>query len=109
MSYDMNPTDYEKLLVTETPDALFVVSPDVRVLYWNHGAETTFGYTSEEAVGRSLYELILPPDEVAADEEFQREALTKSVANRETLRRRKDGSLIYVNVYMRAVSNAQGK
>jgi PAS domain S-box-containing protein len=105
----MSPAEYEKVVVTETPDALFVVSPDVRILYWNHGAETTFGYTSEEAVGRSLYELIVPPDAVKADEAFQREALKNNVANRETLRRKNDGSLIYVNVSMRAVWSAQGE
>ena len=63
----MSETNYEKLLLAETPDALIALAPDGRVLYWNPGAEATFGYTSEEAVGHSLYELIVPPDYI--DEE----------------------------------------
>jgi PAS domain S-box-containing protein len=32
-----------------------------QVLGWNHAAETTFGYRTDEAVGRDMAELIVPP------------------------------------------------
>jgi PAS domain-containing protein len=53
---DMQP-DFYKLLVEETPDALIATSREGKVLHWNRGAETTFGYASAEAVGRTLNEL----------------------------------------------------
>jgi PAS domain S-box-containing protein len=40
-----------------------VVTMDHRgcVLGWNHAAETTFGYRADEALGREMAELIVPP------------------------------------------------
>jgi PAS domain S-box-containing protein len=32
-----------------------------RVIGWNHAAETTFGYREDEAMGREMAELIVPP------------------------------------------------
>src|SRR6267154_5419081 len=72
--------DYQKLLVEETPDALIVTSADGKVLHWNRGAETTFGYASAEAVGCSLSELIVPPDRLEEEQAIQRQALETGVA-----------------------------
>lgn len=99
----MTPAEYKKVLVDETPDALFAVSLEGCVLSWNRGAESIFGYTPEEAVGQMLQELILPADALEADQAFQRETLERGFANCETLRRKKDGSLIYAHSSMRAV------
>src|SRR5437773_9059443 len=88
--------DYQKLLVEETPDALIATSADGKVLHWNRGAETTFGFASAEAVGRSLNQLIVPPDRLEEEQAIQRQALESGVATYESFRRKKDGSLIYV-------------
>ena len=101
--------DFYKLLVEETPDALIATSPDGKVLHWNRGAETTFGYSSAEAVGRSLNDLIVPPDLVEEEKAIQREALETGTATFESFRRRKDSSLIYVNVSMRVIRDEQGQ
>ena len=39
------------------------VSSEAKILFWNPAAEKTYGYTAEEAVGKSI-ELFVPPDEV---------------------------------------------
>jgi len=101
--------DFQRLLAEETPDALIAASPDGRVLYWNRGAENTFGYSSEEAVGRSLNELIVPHDRLEEERAIQQEALKRDVATYEAFRRKKDGSLIYINISTRAVRNEQGQ
>ncbi len=102
-------TDFNKLLVEETPDALIATSPDGKVLHWNRGAETTFGYASAEAVGRSLDELIVPADRLEEEEAIQRQALETGVATYESFRRKKDGSLIYINISTRVIRDEQGK
>ena len=102
-------TDFHKLLVEETPDALIATSADGKVLHWNRGAETTFGFASAEAVGRSLNQLIVPPDRLEEEQAIQRQALESGVATYESFRRKKDGSLIYVNISTRAIRDDQGK
>ena len=65
-------TDFTSRFWNETPDAIIAMSPDGRVLHWNRAAETIFGYTPEEAAGRTLTDLIVPPGHV---EEELRQAI----------------------------------
>jgi PAS domain S-box-containing protein len=37
-------------------------TPDGMAVFWNRGAETVFGYSSTEVIGRLLNELIVPSD-----------------------------------------------
>jgi PAS domain S-box-containing protein len=61
--------------------ALIALTPDGKVFYWNPGAEATFGYTSEEALGHSLNELIVPSDRIDEAVAIRRKALeTKAIA-----------------------------
>jgi PAS domain S-box-containing protein len=39
-------------------DAIFVRSADDKIMYWNKGAERLYGWTKEEALGKSTQELI---------------------------------------------------
>ena len=43
-------------------DAVISIDDDGHVLEFNPAAERTFGYTQEEAVGRDMAELIVPPE-----------------------------------------------
>jgi PAS domain S-box-containing protein len=55
----MVPNFAEKL-VAKMPDALVYADRDGTIRVWNPGAARMFGYTEDEAVGRSL-DLIIPP------------------------------------------------
>jgi len=48
-------------IVRTSLDALVGMDADGRVVEWNPAAERTFGYTRDEAVGRVMGELIVPP------------------------------------------------
>ncbi len=68
------------------------------VTHWNRAAETQFGYSAEEVVGRPI-KVLFPPDR--AEEEagiLQRIRLGQQVTHYETVRRRKDGSTFPVSV-----------
>jgi PAS domain S-box-containing protein len=48
-------------LIEGAPDAVVVIGGDGRVLRWNARAEAMLGWSAEQAVGRLLGELIVPP------------------------------------------------
>lgn len=55
-----------QLLLQKVLDAVVVMRRDGTVADWNGCAEVTFGWTREEAIGRSMNELIVPPQHRAA-------------------------------------------
>ncbi|MEY2439110.1 MAG: hypothetical protein QOI34_495 [Verrucomicrobiota bacterium] len=62
-----------------------------------------FGFTQDEAVGHSLAELVIPPDRVEEEQRIRRGARDGEVAVYESVRRRKDGSLMHVSVSTKAI------
>jgi PAS domain S-box-containing protein len=101
--------NHRNVSLSETPDAFVALRPDGRVVRWSVAAEATFEYTSDEAVGRTLCELIVPPDRIDEEIAMQREALESEGVTRETIRRRKDGLLVYVNISTQAARDARGE
>ncbi len=71
----MNP-GFNKLLLDQISDAIIAKTPEGRVLYSRQGAQDVFGYTSDEAVGRLISELIIPADRIEEESEILRERNT---------------------------------
>ncbi|MGE4001257.1 MAG: response regulator, partial [Planctomycetaceae bacterium] len=96
-------------IVDSSYDAIISKDLNGRIISWNRGAEQTYGYTEEEAVGESIA-IILPKD---LDEEEptiidalqQGERLTQF----ETVRRRKDGAEINVALTVSPIRDARGR
>jgi two-component system, LuxR family, sensor kinase FixL len=79
------------------------------VTSWNPGAQTMFGYTADEIVGRSIT-IIIPPERF--DEEssiLERVRRGESLVHLETLRRRKDGRIIPMSLTISPVRNDSGQ
>jgi diguanylate cyclase (GGDEF)-like protein/PAS domain S-box-containing protein len=79
-----------------------VIATDLegKVLYWNTAAEETYGWSSEEALGRSLRDLTVPKESLEKWEEVVSELRAGRKWSGEVLLRRKDGS--YVPVFVTA-------
>src|SRR5262249_11188442 len=79
------------------------------IFSWNPAAERVYGHTSREANGRSI-SIIIPPDR---EDEFlqilERIKRGERVDNIETVRRRRDGSMIHVSVTTSPIKDAVGK
>ena len=53
------PQAVKGFIEARTGDAVFVVGPDYRVVYWDSEAESLTGLLSEEVVGKHCYEVVL--------------------------------------------------
>jgi PAS domain S-box-containing protein len=96
-------------IVESSDDAIVSKNLDGIITSWNRGAERTFGYSAEEAIGQPIT-IIIPQDR--RDEE--RAILTRirrgeRIDQFETVRQRKHGSLIVVSLTVSPVKNAEGK
>jgi PAS domain S-box-containing protein len=97
------------LLSSESPDALMLLDADGRILNWNRGAEIVFGYSKSEAVNALLRDLLVPPDRRDDQQHQLQETLSGRTTTYESVRRRKDASLLYVDVTMRCTRNSLGE
>lgn len=79
------------------------------VTSWNRGAERIFGYSAEEIVGRSIT-ILIPPDHLAEEPRIlERIRRGERVDHYETVRRRKDGSLVDISLTVSPIKDAEGK
>ena len=74
-------------------DAILSIGLDGRVRHWNHGAESLYGYSAEEAIGQDLRDLTLLD---SIDEHIERVEAGVSPYQYEAQRRRKDGTVIEI-------------
>jgi PAS domain S-box-containing protein len=93
---------YLESLVSITPAAVVVIDTDEVVTEWNPAAAELFGYSAEEAVGRPVDDLVFGASRFDTDEgrEITQEAMTTGRAQRITRRRRRDGSLVDVELML---------
>ena len=76
---------------------------------WNRGAERVFGYTAEEAIGQPIT-IVIPEDRQSEEHEIlTRIRRGEPIDHFETVRQRKDGSLIAVSLTISPVRDAEGK
>ena len=95
-------------IVDSSDDA--IISKDLNgiITSWNKGAERLFGYTSAETVGQSVT-MLIPPDRL--DEEpniLARLKRGERVDHFETIRRKKDGTLIDISLTISPVRDGRG-
>ena len=96
---------YFETLVELSPVAIVVTDRDERVTGWNPTATELFGYVPDEALGRTVAELLLAGADLADEgAAVAREALSSGRAQRITQRSRKDGSLVDVEMLMAALT-----
>jgi PAS domain S-box-containing protein len=96
-------------VIEHSDDAIITKTLNSTISSWNPAAERIFGYTAEEAIGQSITMLI---PEKHLDEEpeiLDRLRRGERIDHYETVRRRKDGSLINVSLTVSPIKDAQGR
>jgi len=91
-------TVYFQQLFDNSPEAIVLLDDQNRIVRTNHGFETLYGYAMEEVGGKAIAEVIVPPDRVEEASALGKAILKKKINRRDTVRRRKDGSLVDVSL-----------
>lgn len=96
-------------IIDSSDDA--IVSKDLNgiITSWNKGAERLFGYTAEEAVGRSITMLIPEDRQEEEPHILSRIRRGERVDHFETIRVRKDGRKLHISLTISPVKNANGE
>jgi PAS domain S-box-containing protein len=96
-------------IVESSDDAIIGKNLDGIVTSWNHGAEKIFGYLAHEMVGRPILRLIPPERHQEETEILTCVRRGGSVSHLDTVRRRKDGTLVDVSITTSAIKDVAGK
>jgi len=96
-------------IVESSDDA--IVSKDLNgiITSWNGGAERLFGYRAEEVIGRPIT-ILIPEDRIDEEPEIiGRVRRGERVDHYDTVRRRKDGSLVDISLTVSPLKDANGR
>jgi two-component system CheB/CheR fusion protein len=93
-------------IVQSSDDAIYGKSLDGVITSWNAAAERLFGYTAEEALGQPS--TILTPADRVGEQSAVLVPNHEIAQHFETVRRRKDGTIIHVSTSISPVRNESG-
>ena len=96
-------------VVESSDDAIVSKTLEGVITTWNKGAERIFGYSAEEVVGKPIT-ILIPPDRI--DEEpviLEKLRRGERIDHYETVRMRKDGTLLFVSLTVSPVRDSRGK
>lgn len=94
---------YFQQLFESAPEAIVLLNPYERVIEVNREFTKLFGYAQDEAFDREINELIVPQMFKAEGTALSQRVAQGSVVSTESVRQRKDGSLVDVSILGRPV------
>jgi PAS domain S-box-containing protein len=92
-------TAYFQQLFDNSPDAIAWLDAADGFVNVNKAFETLFGYRAEEVKGRFINELVIPEDRIEEASALSQAALNNKARRKDTVRKRKDGSLVDVDTF----------
>lgn len=96
-------------IVNQSQDAIFGANLDGIVTSWNPGAEQLYGYEAAEMIGKPVMKLVPPDRQHEFTEAFDRLKSHGRVERYDTVRRRKDGSLVDVSANLSTILDNNGQ
>ena len=96
-------------IVESSDDAIVSKNLNGIITSWNRGAERIFGYTAQEAIGQPVT-MLMPPDRVNEEPSIlMRVRRGEKIDHYETIRRRKDGTLLDVSLTVSPLIDTHGR
>jgi len=101
-------TGWLEAIIESADDAIVSKTLDGIITSWNVGAQRIFGFTEEEAVGQSIL-IIIPKDHQNEEKEILKRIRSgERVEHFETVRQRKDGSLVDISLTISPIIGPEG-
>ncbi len=95
-------------IVDSSDDAIISKDLEGIITSWNKGAERLFGYTADEVVGKSIT-ILIPPERLSEEPVILgRIQNGQPIDHFETIRRKKDGTLLNISLTVSPVRDANG-
>ncbi|MCC8408977.1 PAS domain S-box protein [Mucilaginibacter sp. UR6-1] len=95
-------------IVQSSDDAIISKTLDGIITSWNQAAEKLFGYTEQEAIGRSII-MVIPYDRLSEEELIiDRVRNNMGVEHFETLRKHKNRTLIPISLTVSPIKDSKG-
>ena len=96
-------------IVESSDDVILSKNLDGVILTWNAGAERLFGFTADEVVGKPVT-ILIPPDRLEEEPAILAKIRRgESIRHFETVRRRKDGSLVDISLTISPIRDLHGR
>lgn len=96
-------------IVESADDAIIGKTLESVITSWNKGAERLFGYTAEEAIGKSIL-MLIPPDRQNEEERILAQLRQGNrIEHYETVRRTKDGRDLDISLTISPIRDAHQK
>ena len=96
-------------IVESSDDAIVSKNLDGIIRSWNRGAERLFGYTASEIIGKSILTIIPTSHHAEEHDILSRIRSGERIEHYETVRRRKDGSLVDISLTVSPLRDPQGR
>jgi PAS domain S-box-containing protein len=96
-------------IVSSSDDAMISKTLDGKIISWNAGATSIFGYEATEMVGQPIFRIVPPELHEEEDQIFNRLRQGERIHHYETSRIAKDGRRIEVSMTISPLSDKSGK
>lgn len=94
-------TFYLATILENSGDAIISADLNYLITSWNKGAEEMFGFTEAETLNKPVADLLIPDERKDELQKTRSDVRERGVIrNFKTVRKKKDGSLIYVSITM---------
>lgn len=79
--------------------SVFIISLDGHLLCWNLGAESIYGYQSDEIIGQHFSRFFTPEDIILGQPEYElKNAINNGISNSDCWQIRKDGTRFWCHI-----------
>ena len=97
------------VIVDSSEDAILSKTLEGKLLSWNHGAEKLYGFSEAEMIGKSIYQIIPPERHEEMRVIFQTLREGHRVDHLETVRVRRDGTKVDMDITVSPLKDETGR